>query len=188
MVARRRRRLRPAPGTLFTTYADFSSMDAQTDPAHRPIVHRMQEAIIRTLEARRVKICARWGAFLRIEKVSTPLANPDTLVYMFDRTLDEVFAALRSPPRRQPAAVPAGVREKNPLYAYFLAGEQALLEALVLAQAEARRLDPVKRDADVADLKQVMQSIARREIGLLGGVCQPKPAGAPAKARLPVHH
>jgi len=130
----------------------------------------MQEAFIRALRSRRAQIRARWETFLRIEKVNTPLANPDTLVYLFDQTLDEVFAALHDTPVPRHPAPPAGPCEKNPLCAYFVAGEQALLEALILAQAGTHNLDPKERDADVAHLKHVMHRIARRDIGSLEGV------------------
>ncbi len=132
----------------------------------------MEEKFIRTLDARRAQIRGRWEAFLRIERVNTPLANPDTLVYLFAQTLDEFFALLRNPPVRHLPATVAPASEKNPLVAYFTAGEQALLEALVLAQAESRDLNPVERDADVAELKRVVQRIARREIGAWEGVCR----------------
>ncbi len=138
----------------------------------------MQEAFIRTLSSRRAQIRARWEIFLRIEKVNTPLANPDTLVYLFDQTLDEVFAALHDTPIPRHPAPPAGACEKNPLSAYFVAGEQALLEALILAQAGSHHLDPKERDADVAHLRHVMHKIARRDIGSLEGVFHSKKAPA----------
>ena len=132
----------------------------------------MQETFIRTLRTQRAQIRARWEALLRVEKVNTPLANPDTLVFLFNQTLDEVFATLSNPPVRRHSIPKECASEKNPLLAYFLAGEQALLEALVLAQAGSRHLDPRERDADVAELKQVLHTIARREIGTLDGVFQ----------------
>ncbi len=138
----------------------------------------MQEAFIRALSAHRAQIRARWETFLRIEKVNTPLANPDTLVFLFDQTLNEVFAALREHPAPRHPAPPAVACEKNPLFAYFVAGEQALLEALILAQAGSRNLDPKERDADVAHLRHVMHKIARRDIGSLEGVLQSTKASA----------
>ncbi len=132
----------------------------------------MDEKFIQTLRSQRVQIRARWEALLRIEKVNTPLANPDMLVYLFNQTLDEVFANLGHPHARhssQPIECASG---KNPLLAYFRACEQALLEALILAQAESRSLDPHERDADVLELKQVLHSIARRELANLDGVFQ----------------
>ncbi len=81
---------------------------------------------------------------------------------------------------RHPAP-PAHAGQDNPLYAYFLAGEQALLEALILAQAGVKDLDPKERDADVAQLRHVMHKIARRDIGSLEGVLKSRRAAtAPA--------
>jgi len=139
----------------------------------------MQEAFIKALQERRAQIRARWETFLRIEKVSTPLANPDTLIYLFDQTLNEVFHALGEPQPARPAPPPPIARDKNPLYAYFLAGEQALLEALILIQAGAHGLEPRERDADVTHLRHIMHKIARRDIESLEGVFQSrKPAAA----------
>ena len=129
----------------------------------------MQEAVIRTLRARRAQIRARWEVFLRVEKVNTPLANPDTLVYLFDQTLNEVFAALQDTPVSRHPAPPAAAGKDNPLSAYFLAGEQALLEALILVQAGTPGLSPKERDADVTQLRHVMHRIARRDLASLDG-------------------
>ena len=138
----------------------------------------MQESLLRRLRAQRTQIRSRWEALLRVEKLKTPLANPDTLVYLFDQTLDDIYAALRHPP--VPAAHSPRVHgsEKNPLVTYFAAGEQALLEALVHAQAEVKGLTPEHRDADFAELKQVMHTLAKKEISTLDEVCQPHSAKA----------
>jgi len=132
----------------------------------------MQETLLRTLRAHRAAIRDRWEALLRIEKVNTPLANPDTLVYLFDKTLDDIFAELRHPhpiDESKPETCGCG---KNPLVNYFVAGEQAILEALILAQAEMVQLDPTQRDADFAQLKSVVHAIAQRDLGQLDAVCQ----------------
>lgn len=140
----------------------------------------MQESLLRTLRANRAIIRSRWEALLRIEKVNTPLANPDALVYLFDQTLDEVFKELRK--HRVPKHVEDGPCHcgQNPLVKYFVAGEQALLESLVLAQVELPALNPVQRDADFAQLKEVIHTIACREISALDQVCQHPPVDAGA--------
>jgi hypothetical protein len=152
----------------------------------------MQDEFVRALIARRREIHARWEVLLRIERVNTPLANPDALVFMIDWTLDEVFNALRHAPakRRQTAAhdrpeCPCG---RNPLLVYFSAGCQALEEALVLVQAETPGLDPDERDSGFASLKLVMREISRREIESFCAICQYRahPAAAPA-AHLHAH-
>jgi hypothetical protein len=140
----------------------------------------MQDELVRALRARRAEIHARWEALLRIEKVNTPLANPDALVFMIDWTLDECFATLRPPhARRRNGRGAEGATPKpdcpcgrNPLLAYFAAGEQAIEEALILEQASASALDPVQRDEAFAELKLTVRDIARREIEAFCSVCQ----------------
>jgi hypothetical protein len=141
----------------------------------------MQDELVRALRARRAEIHARWEALLRIEKVNTPLANPDALVFMIDWTLDECFATLRPPHERRrngkSADGNAVVRPdcpcgRNPLLAYFAAGEQAIEEALILEQARASAIDPVARDDAFAELKLTVREIARREIEAFCSVCQ----------------
>ena len=116
------------------------------------------------------------------------MANPDTLVYMFDQTLDDIFEMLHEPPPLGPA--PASLKHvsgKNPLIAYFVACEQALLEVLILAQVGTPALDPAERAADLAELKRVVRTISHRDIGTLEGVCRPrKTHPSAARASLPV--
>lgn len=153
----------------------------------------MQDELVRALRARRAEIHARWEALLRIEKVNTPLANPDALVFMIDWTLDECFATLRPPHARRQNGLPTdrGALKadcpcgRNPLLAYFAAGEQAIEEALILQQASASSIDPVQRDDAFAELKLTVREIARREIEAFCSVCQFR-HGAPAAGTAPV--
>lgn len=140
----------------------------------------MQDELVRALRARRAEIHARWEALLRIEKVNTPLANPDALVFMIDWTLDECFATLRPlHARKRNGKIPESAVAKpdcpcgrNPLLTYFAAGEQAIEEALILEQASASILDPIQRDEAFLELKLTVRDIARREIEAFCSVCQ----------------
>jgi hypothetical protein len=142
--------------------------------------HAMQETLLGALRAQRPQIRSRWAALLRVEPVGTPLGHPDALVHLIDWTLDEVFSGLTNPlanhdGSRMRAAAEIGVQcvcGRNPLLTYFAAGEQAAREGLVLAQVESAELNPVERDASLADLNFVLQQIARREIDAFCGVCQ----------------
>lgn len=158
----------------------------------------MQDELVRALRGRRAEIHARWEALLRIEKVNTPLANPDALVFMIDWTLDECFASLRPPGARHsseraepPATKPECPCGRNPLLTYFAAGEQAIEEALILEQARASSIDPVQRDNAFAELKLTVREIARREIEAFCAVCQfrtgapVEPMNAPQPAAVP---
>lgn len=140
----------------------------------------MQEPLVSALRARRATIRAHWEALLRTEPVMTPLGNPDALVHLIEWTLDEIFTAIGNPLSRcrvggtrfaadERAFCPCG---RNPLLAYFSAGEQALHEALILAQAASAPLDPLQRDASFDELNLVIQHISRREIEAFCGVCQ----------------
>ncbi|MDO8544215.1 MAG: hypothetical protein Q7S40_27570 [Opitutaceae bacterium] len=142
------------------------------------ILTAMQEDLIRALRDRRGDIRARWETLLRIERVNTPLANPDALVFMIDWTCDELFAALNHPGRRRAGRSPESPARpecpcgRNPLLTYFAAGEQALEEALILEQASRPTLEPAQRDAAFAELQLAVREIARREIESFCAVCQ----------------
>lgn len=134
----------------------------------------MHESMRCALQKRRPQIRARWEALLRLERPQTPLGNPDTLVFMFDQTLDEVLAAL---PARSAGAVrprPECECHCNPMRVYFPALEQALLEALVLVQSEQPALSADERVAAVAELCGTLRRLARREIAAFDGLCQQK--------------
>lgn len=142
----------------------------------------MQASFGHVLRARRPQLRGRWEDFLRIEKINSPLANPDALVFLIDWTLDEVFTALDNRPTisrcdaegaRARVGCPCG---RNPFLAYFAAGEQALTEAMVLAQAATPALDPTERDAAFAALSVAVREISRREIESFCAICQYRPA------------
>jgi hypothetical protein len=138
----------------------------------------MQTSLLSDLRSRKPEIRARWADLLHVEPVSTPLANPDALVHLINWSLQEIF---RSLPQAEPSHhVPpekAGFRSlcpcgRNPLLAYFIAGQQALREALILVQATTDSLDPLERDISLHELNRTFDEIARREIESFCGVCQ----------------
>ena len=141
----------------------------------------MNAELIRTLKAMRPQIRARWETLLRIERLHTPLANPDTLVFMFDPTLDSVLAALPGHPVRSAGPRPTCRFANNPMRVYFTALEQALLEALILVQASQVKPDSVSHAAIVAErtaaateLSGTVRRVARSEIKTLDQICQPQ--------------
>jgi len=142
----------------------------------------MQESLVNALRFRSPHIRERWGALLHAEPVTTPLANPHALVHLIDWTLYEIFQSLRSPAARRRfgrriASATHG-REccgRNPLLAHFVAGEQAMREALILVQAATPSLDPIERDASLEELNQVLRDVAQHEIEAFCGVCQHRP-------------
>ena len=144
----------------------------------------MQEPLAGALRDRRSQVRHHWEALLRVEPVGTPLGHPDSLVHLIDWTLDEIYAALAHPIARHrighhrarypaPSDCACG---GNPLLGYFAAGEQAMREALILAQAETANLDPLERDVAFQELNLVLGEIARREIEAFCSVCGRRPA------------
>lgn len=131
----------------------------------------MAPRVWQLLESRRASIRARWIELLLVEPVNTPLANPNTMLFMLDGTLDEVFAALRRGETPRAVPVPDRAGAANPYLAYFRAGTQALHEALILMQAELPGLDPGERDASFAELNTVIRRLARREIEGFAALC-----------------
>jgi hypothetical protein len=146
----------------------------------------MQASLLRELRSRRFSIRSRWEALLRAEPVITPLALPDALVHLLDTTLEEIFTTLADPPKVSPQVCAvndrpvAGCCQRNPYLAYFTAADQALHEGLILAQAALAPLDPVERDASLAELETVLTQISQREIEAFCGVCQFRHLALPA--------
>lgn len=141
----------------------------------------MDERMLHAFEAQRTELHARWEALLRVEPVNTPLGQPEALKHMIDYTLNTLFAALHNPhaPKRKHLRL---VREwvadrglcpcgKNPLLAYFVAGEQALLETLILIQAGQPDCAETRASA-VMELKLEMAYVAHREIETFCALCQ----------------
>ena len=146
----------------------------------------MQEGVVHALRDQRAQIHVRWETLLRTERVTSPMANPDTLVYLIDSTLDELFSALPTLDstrrhHRGSTECPCG---RNPLLAYFHAGEQVILEALVLIQAVTPNLIPADRDAAVAELQGLIRLLANREIKAFCAVCQYRTGEHDAPAHL----
>lgn len=142
----------------------------------------MQERVLRALRESRSTIVTRWTALLRAQPVTSPLAHPDTLVYLMDWTLDRIeWALIHSPARRRGgfqadelAAAEACACGMNPLLAYFQTAGQAMWESVL------PRLEPRERDACLAALKLVVQIVAQREIQTFCAVCQRRSAGCAA--------
>ncbi len=140
----------------------------------------MRECWVRAISTRRQLIRERWEGLLRAERANSPLANPDALAHLIEWTLDEVLKELRKPRahhKTAPAPSMGSLRAdcqcgRNPYFIHFMAGEQAMLEALVHVQAEATPLDPEHRDEAVAELYAVTRQIAKREVDAFCSLCQ----------------
>jgi hypothetical protein len=134
----------------------------------------MQEEVFNSLRARRPQMRQHWETLLRTERASSPLANPEALIFMMDWTLDRVFEALRFTTHRLQGAParPDCTCGLNPLLVYFATMEQVLIEGLVLTQVELSHRPAHRHEADLAFLKLAIEYIASREIGAFCAVCQ----------------
>jgi len=143
----------------------------------------MSPELLRRLRERRPEIRERWRVMLRGEPVNSALAHPDALAFMIDQSIDAVLEALGAADEvRENAAGQAGRRfecpcGRNPLLAYFQAGEQAWLETLVLAQAEAPEGEARERAAAAITLRAAFRAVAEAEIEAFCGVCRYRAGG-----------
>jgi hypothetical protein len=125
--------------------------------------------MISLLEGLRPMIKQRWEALLRAEPIASPLANPDTLVFLMDETLQQIIAALRT------RSVKLGVRHVptviaplqgkcacgiNPLLAYYTTGRYALREVAEEKMGQA-----------FSDVLVFFHRVAQKDIEALCGVC-----------------
>ncbi len=111
----------------------------------------------------------RWETLLRLEPTLTPLANPDTLVFMMDETLAQLSSAIKARSfkrwlKNNPALV-APMQSRchcsiNPLLTYYTTGE------LALRAAGGADLGP-----DLEEVLLYFHSLGQREIEALCGVC-----------------
>ncbi len=122
-----------------------------------------------------IKTC--WEVLLRAEPPVSPLANPDTLVFMMDRTLDGFFAALTSAaPRRWLARYPLLCEPlakscpcaRNPLLRYFVSGEQALLAIAAKGLPAA----PATRRRVLSEAQLAFHYVAQHEIQNFCDLCR----------------
>ncbi len=123
-----------------------------------------------------IKTC--WEVLLRAEPPRSALGNPDTLVFMMDRTLDAFFEALGSPgARRWLAKYPLLCETletscpcmRNPLLPYYVSGEQALLAVAAEALPEATSK---AREALLEEVRVAYHYHAQRELQNFCDLCR----------------
>jgi len=150
----------------------------------------MEPALVQSLQARRPHIRARWQELLRAAPANSPLANPDLLDHLLEPTLNDVLGLLGTPPAKavvarahdsEPIRTVCGCG-RNPLLDYFAAGEQALIEALVAAQAGPAAPNFATRNTAVAELYLAVRTIAQLEVEAFCSLCQHRPTPAATAA------
>ncbi|MBI5768980.1 MAG: hypothetical protein HZA93_14385 [Verrucomicrobia bacterium] len=134
----------------------------------------MDPAILRALRARAPFIRKHWDTLLHVEPVNGPLANPDTLAHLIPSSLEQIFQALSHPVKVHALPAPKECLidchcGNNPYIAYFIAGEQALVEALVLVQVGLPQI--ARTGHDLAEVQFVVRHLARDEIDGFCGIC-----------------
>ena len=141
----------------------------------------MHESFLHALQTQRTSLRQRWEELLRAERVSSPMAQPDALVYLMDWTLDSLFNELKQPQyrRHRDRTGTGGPRQGcvcglNPLLGYFASGEQAIIEVLFVSDGYLAGLGATERSSSLEDLKQALNEVARREIDSFCAVCQSK--------------
>ena len=126
-----------------------------------------------------IKTC--WEVLLRAEPPVSPLANPDTLVFLMDRTLDAFYAALTSPvPRRWLARYPLLCEpldkscpcSRNPLLHYYVSGEQAVLAIAAKGLPERMSAAPATVGRILAEAQIAFQYLAQHEIQNFCDLCR----------------
>lgn len=146
----------------------------------------MHAELVQALSNQRPQIVARWGTYLRMQPVVSALARPETLMFGVDGVLDEVFARLRRPPPKRPVRRWAdNFCSRNPLRAFYAAGEQALLEMMVVAQTLQGQTVPRQRAAALEEVRQAIRSISRRDLEGLASLCRTCAANLTGTGRCP---
>jgi hypothetical protein len=132
----------------------------------------MTPAVLQALVALDPAIKREWTVLLRGEPATTPLGRPDTLVFLMEATLTQLFAGFSIVPEEKwlRACVPtiATVHAYcacglNPLLKYFTTGEMAL-----------RAVAGPLLGKEIEELLLFFRSLAQQEIEALCRVCQHK--------------
>jgi hypothetical protein len=151
----------------------------------------MKQGYLEALDGHRADIRRTWEILLRAAPATTPLGNPDTLVFLMDESLQQLFSLFRSKSAHQwlsrhpPAARIVGLSchcRLNPLINYFIAGHAAMAFAAQTVPRSQHHLDDLAATACVDELLLTFRFLAHREIHAFCEVCQYLPGNARAAA------
>lgn len=149
----------------------------------------MKKAYLEALDGQRAEIKRKWDTLLRAAPTTTPLGNPDTLVFLMDESIRQLFALFHSRSthpwlsRHPPAVRLLGVDchcRLNPLINYFIAGQAALAFVAQGIPRSKHHLEDVEATACVDELLLTFRFLASREIHAFCEVCQYSPVNAHA--------
>jgi len=140
----------------------------------------MRQQFLQALGELRPMIKTCWEVLLRAEPPTSPLGNPDTLVFMMDRTLDTFFASFQSEtPRRWLAHHPLLCRSlsegcpsrRNPLLHYYVSGEEALLAIAGQALTDLAA-EPDEEEQLLAAVQLCFHYLAQYELQTFCDLCR----------------
>lgn len=144
----------------------------------------MSPAVLNGLRSRRAGVATCWEHLLRLEKPAGPLAEPDLLARLIPHSLHQImeFAdAYHGRPLTlrdsRSLKLPHCACGRNPFRAYYAAGEQAMLEAVILLHRELPSQD--RAETDLAEAVRATRLAARADIESFCGLCvlKSEPAG-----------
>ena len=148
---------------------------------------RMKQGYLEALDDHRADIKHKWEILLRAAPATTPLGNPDTLVYLMDESLRQLFSLFRSKSAHEwlsdnsPAArtvSPICHCRLNPLVNYFIAGQAAIAFVAQVVPRSQHHLDDVAAIECVDELLLTFHFLAHREIHSFCEVCRYSPVNA----------
>ncbi|MFZ5496871.1 MAG: hypothetical protein ACOZE5_16240 [Verrucomicrobiota bacterium] len=122
-----------------------------------------------------------WADLLRGEPTITPLGRPDTLVYLMDATLAQLFAGLegRGPGQQWLKRCPPLV---GPVHSYCACGLNPLLKYFTTGELALRAAAGARLGAEIEEALEHFRALAQQEIETLCSVCQYK--GVPGRCEL----
>lgn len=140
----------------------------------------MKRAFLRALLARRAAIKLSWRAALQHAPTHTPLANPDLLAYMIDKTLDELLLTINYPLSSTNGSdsttmstltrTPFGCG-LNPYIGYFLAGESALVSVIRTVEPHAHLTENDILGGEI-ELLFAFRVLSHRDVNAFCEICR----------------
>lgn len=139
----------------------------------------MTQGFADELRAQRNVIKGVWERRLRAESVTSPMANPDTLVMMMDQTFDELLDTLVDTGTEGHRPRPRGKRDgsgclcgMNPLLAYFRTFALALCGVIQTGGRRFAEIDGATLALCLDETLLNLRDIAQRDIAAFCSVCQ----------------
>lgn len=155
----------------------------------------MDRSFLAELCARRPAIKLAWERKLRHEPITSPLANPDTLVLMMNRTLADLESVLEKR-CRHPVPPTSTVRTPrsgclcglNPLLAYYRVVAQVISAMMSSATSHCPELGAEEYEGCLQELLAELHTLAQDEIRSFCAMCQTEIArGGKIAVSTPAH-